>query len=98
MLMYIVGFCDGRQESKTKAIVLSIACDKLNSARFQSGSEIEEHLAYIFNLREHLVTFGATVNDYQLSRFVISSLPHSNRSHMLKNLSRDGVGSRGVSR
>ena len=39
----------------------------------------------MFNLRERLVTLGATVGDYQMNRFLMNSLPQKNRYQMMKS-------------
>lgn len=85
MWTYILGYFDRKQNSKTKSINMDIAYDKLQSARSQPGSDIEGNLTYMFNLQERLLTLGASVDDYQMNRFVMSSLSHTNRFQVLKN-------------
>ena len=77
MWTYLLGYFDGKQNSKTKSINMVITFDKLQNARFKAGASIEGHMAYMFNLRERLVTLGATVDDYQMNRLIMNSLPKS---------------------
>ena len=85
MWTYIVSYFDGNQNGMTKSINMSIAYDKLQSASFQYGSDIEGNLAYMFNLQERLVTLGATFDYYQMNRVLMNSLPQTNRFRMLKS-------------
>ena len=85
MWTYLLGYFDGKQNNKTKSINMSITSGKLQNARSKAGASVEGHMVYRFNLRERLVTLGATVDDYQMNRFMMNSLPNTHRFQMLQN-------------
>ena len=71
MWKHLLAYFDGEQKSMTKSIFISIAFKKLQSARFRL--DFVAHMAQMSNLRERLVTLGATVAEYQMNQFIMSS-------------------------